>query len=254
LLQGEQKDIDRLDRHNLMLLEDVSAHHPRTAKGRIAGAIFVLALVLGATRVVPLPIAFLAGVVAMVLTRCLTEAEAYAAIEWRLIVLIGCMMAFGVAMQQTGAAHWLAGHVVTYVGPLGGYAVMCAFGVLTILLTQPMSNQAAALVVLPVAVEAANQLGLDPRSLVIAVTMAASLSFLTPLEPACLLVYGPGRYRFFDFIRVGFPLTLMTLAISMAMVPLLWPLAATHEGKGESSLPTPASTAIPAKEAAGTDR
>jgi di/tricarboxylate transporter len=224
LLQGEQTDLDRLDPHELMLLDDVSAHHPRSGKGRTASAIFVLAIFLGATRLVPLPIAFLAGVVAMVLTRCLSEGEAYAAIEWRLMVLIGAMMAFGAAMEQTGAARWLAGHVVASVGPYGGYAVMCAFGVLTIALTQPMSNQAAALVVLPVAVEAAGQLGLDTRTMVIAVTMAASLSFLTPLEPACLLVYGPGRYRFFDFVRVGFPLTLISFAISMAMIPLVWPL------------------------------
>jgi di/tricarboxylate transporter len=70
------------------------------------------------------------------------------------------------------------------------------------------------------------QLGLEPRTMVIAVTMAASLSFLTPLEPACLLVYGPGRYRFFDFLRAGFPLTMIAFAITMALIPLVWPLVA----------------------------
>ena len=226
LLQGEQHDIDRIDAQDLMLLEDVSAHHPRTGKGRIAAFIFVAALVCGATHVLPLPIAFLAGVAAMVLTRCLSEAEAYAAIDWRLLVLIGSMMAFGTAMSQTGAAHWLADQVVAHVASYGGYTVMCVFGVLTIVLTQPMSNQAAALVVIPVAVETARRLGLDPRTLVIAVTMAASLSFLTPLEPACLLVYGPGRYRFFDFVKVGTPLTIIAFVITMVLVPLIWPLVA----------------------------
>jgi di/tricarboxylate transporter len=226
LLQGAQSDLDRLDGQDLMLLEDVSGHHPRSARGPIAAAVFVLAIVLGSTRLLPLPIAFLAGAVAMVLTRCLSETEAYAAIDWRLMVLIGSMMAFGVAMEKTGAATWLADHVVTSIGPFGGYAVMCAFGALTILLTQPMSNQAAALVVLPVAHEAGMQLGLEPRTMVIAVTMAASLSFLTPLEPACLLVYGPGRYRFFDFLRAGFPLTMIAFAITMALIPLVWPLVA----------------------------
>ncbi len=228
LLQGCQADIDRLDTHSLMPLDDVSAHHPRTSKGWIATAIFLIAIVLGATRIFPLPIAFLAGAVAMIVTRCLSEEEAYAAIDWRLMVLIGSMMAFGVAMEQTGAAHWLAGHVITIIGPLGGYAVMCAFGLLTIVSTQPMSNQAAALVVLPIAIEASRQLGLDPRTMVIAVTLAASLSFLTPLEPACLLVYGPGRYRFFDFVRVGLPLTVITHAITMQIVPLVWPLMAAN--------------------------
>lgn len=224
LLQGVQSDLDRLDPQELLLLEDVSGHHPRSPRGRVAAAVFVLAIVVGVTGLVSLPIAFLAGAVAMVLTRCLTETEAYGAIDWRLMVLIGSMMAFGVAMEQSGAARWLADQVVAFVGPLGGRAVMIAFGALTILLTQPMSNQAAALVVLPVAHEAATQLGLEPRTIVIAVTMAASLSFLTPLEPACLLVYGPGRYRFFDFLRVGFPLTLIVFAITMALIPLVWPL------------------------------
>lgn len=226
LLQGAQEDLDRIDGQDLMLLDDVSAHHPRTGKGPIAATIFVLALALAVSHLVPLPIAFLAGVAAMVLTRCLSEAEAYAAIDWRLLVLIGSMMAFGTAMEQTGAAHWLADQVASNVASYGGFAVMCVFGLLTIVLTQPMSNQAAALVVLPVAIEAARRLGLDPRTMAIAVTMAASLSFLTPLEPACLLVYGPGRYRFFDFVKVGAPLTLIAFVITMALVPIFWPLFA----------------------------
>jgi di/tricarboxylate transporter len=87
-----------------------------------------------------------------------------------------------------------------------------------------MSNQAAALIVLPIAVVTARRLGLDPRSLVITVTLAASCSFLTPLEPSCLLVYGPGRYRFFDYVRAGLPLALIAFVIAMALVPIFWPL------------------------------
>jgi di/tricarboxylate transporter len=227
LLQGNPEDLARIPDREVLLLDDVSSHHPRSAKGRWATTIFVAALALGATRVLPLPIAFLAGAVGMVLSRCLEEDEAYSAIDWRLMVLIGSMMAFGTAMSKSGAAEWLAGGVVGLIGPFGGWAVMCAFCVLTVALTQPMSNQAAALVVLPVAIAAAKGLGLEPRTLAIAITLAASLSFLTPLEPACLLVYGPGRYRFFDFVRAGAPLTLVALAITVAMVPLFWPLYAS---------------------------
>lgn len=86
-----------------------------------------------------------------------------------------------------------------------------------------MSNQAAALIVLPVAIEAARTLGLDPRPLVMSVTFAASCSFLTPLEPACILVYGPGRYRFFDFFKVGLPLTIVVFIFCMALIPVFWP-------------------------------
>jgi di/tricarboxylate transporter len=89
-----------------------------------------------------------------------------------------------------------------------------------------MSNQAAALVVLPVAIHVATQLGMNPRALVMGVAFAASCSFLTPLEPACLLVYGPGRYRFGDFARVGFPLTILMFVIAMLLLPVFWPLAA----------------------------
>jgi len=95
---------------------------------------------------------------------------------------------------------------------------------MTVILTQPMSNQAAAVVVFPVAMATAAQLGLNPRTFAMMIAVAASTSFITPLEPACLLVYGPGRYKFFDFARVGFPLTLLIYGIAIVLVPLVWPL------------------------------
>jgi di/tricarboxylate transporter len=224
LLQGKVEDIDRLPTESLLMLEDVSAHHPRSTKGTTAAAIFIGSMVLGATGVLSLPIAFLLGVLGLVLSKCLTADEAYAAVDWRLLVLIGAMMAFGAAMEKSGAAAWIATGVVQFISPYGGFAVMAAFYLLTMGLSQPMSNQAAALIVLPIAVDTARRLGLDPRSLVITVTLAASCSFLTPLEPSCLLVYGPGRYRFFDYVRAGLPLALIAFVIAMAMVPIFWPL------------------------------
>jgi len=223
LLQGKIEDIERLDPSDFLNLEDVSAHHPRSTKGRIAATIFVAALVAAATGLLPMSVAFLAGIVALVLTKALRAEEGYRSIDWRLLVLIGCMMAFGVAMKETGTSTYLADLVVEYISPLGSLAVLAAFFVLTSFLTQPMSNQAAALIVLPVAIESARALGLDPRSLVMSVTFAASCSFLTPLEPACILVYGPGRYRFFDFFKVGLPLTLVVFLFSMALIPIFWP-------------------------------
>jgi len=167
--------------------------------------------------------AFLGGALALVLTQCLEPDEGYRAIDWRLIVLIGSMMAFGVAMKESGTSAWLASLVVDHVSPFGRTAVLAAFFVLTAFLTQPMSNQAAALIVLPVAIESARALGLDPRPLAMSVTFAASCSFLTPLEPACILVYGPGRYRFFDFFKVGLPLTLIVFLFCMILIPKFWP-------------------------------
>ena len=223
LLQGSAEDVGRVRRDDLLLLDDVSGHHPRSAKAPIAGAIFVVTMALGALELLPLPIAFIAGVLAMILTRCLTPEEAYSAVDWRLMVLVACMLAFGVAMSKTGAASYLAGEIAGVVRPLGGRGLLAGFFVLTLLLTQPMSNQAAALVVLPVAIQVAHQVGMEPRSLVMAVTFAASCSFLTPLEPSCVLVYGPGRYRFFDFMKVGGLLTAIVFVVSMLLIPVVWP-------------------------------
>ena len=225
LLQGSIDAFERVRRgSDLFLLEDVSAHHPRRRRGRIAAAIFVGSVILAVSGLLALPLAFIAGGVALVLTRCMTPQEAYEAVDWRLMVMIACMIAFGTAMEKTGTAAYVAELIVRHVSGFGAMAVLASFFALTVILTQPMSNQAAALVVLPIAVQVASRLGFNPRSFVMCVTFAASCSFLTPLEPSCVLVYGPGRYRFFDFTRVGFPLTALVFLVSMVLIPLIWPL------------------------------
>ena len=227
LLQGNSDDLNRLRRgEDVLILEDVSAHHPRSRRGRTAAAIFAVSILFGATGALSLPLAFLLGGLLLVLTRCITTQEAYEAIPWRLLVMIACMISFGVAMEKTGAASFVASGIMEVVRPLGARGALAGFFLLTLLLTQPMSNQAAALVVLPIAITVANQLGLNPRSLVMGVTFAASCSFLTPLEPSCLLVYGPGRYKFFDFAKVGAPLTILVFLASMVLIPIFWPLDA----------------------------
>ncbi len=224
LLQGTPAQLDRLDGDDLMLLTDKSAHHPRSHKATIATLVFAGAILLASSRLLPISVAFLLGIPILILTRCLTTEEAYESVDWRLMVLIGAMMAFGVAMAKTGAAAFLAGLILTYLAPLGSVAVLIGFFALTLILTQPMSNQAAALVLLPVAIHAAQGMGIEPRPLVMSVTFAASCSFLTPLEPSCVLVYGPGSYRFFDFVRVGGLLTLIVFVASVLMIPHFWPL------------------------------
>jgi di/tricarboxylate transporter len=224
LLQGSERDIRRVRRDELLLLEDVSAHHPRSRRGRRSAAIFVGAVALGATGILPLPIAFLTGGVLMVLTRCLTPEEAYEAVNWRMMVLIGSMIGFGLAMEKTGAATFLARSIVSATSGMGTLALLAGFYILTSLLTQPMSNQGAALVILPVAMRVAGELSINPRTMAMMITFAASCSFLTPLEPSCILVYGPGRYRFFDFTKVGGLLTLLIFLMSMVLIPIFWPL------------------------------
>jgi di/tricarboxylate transporter len=135
------------------------------------------------------------------------------------------MLALGAAMEETGTAEYLAGKIVELTSETDPVWLLTGFFALTVALTQPMSNQAAAIVVLPLAIQTAIQADLSPRTFAMMIAVAASTSYLTPLEPACLMVYGPGRYRFFDFLKVGALLTVFIYVIAIVLVPLLWPLS-----------------------------
>ncbi len=230
LVQGKRTLIDPLviDRE-LMLLEDVSASSIRVEKRKWAVGAFALFLTLSLTKVVvgyeiPLAVCVLLGVMVLLATKTVRYSEMYDLIDFRLLVLIACMMSFGVAMENTGADVYLAGLIEYYFAQYGATAVLAGFFLFTVLLTQPMSNQAAALVVLPVAIKTAVALGLNPRTFIIGVTYAASFSFITPLEPACVLVYTPGRYRFMDFVKIGTILTIIVFVVSITLVPVFWPI------------------------------
>jgi di/tricarboxylate transporter len=225
LVQGRPEQLRGLaDNPDLWILQETEHQPARRRKGLYAVGIFMLAVIASAFDLVPLPIAFLVAALAVIFTRLITMEEAYDLIDWRLLILIAGMTSFGLAMRKTGAAEYLAGLIAGWTGGLPVVFLMLAFTVLTILLTQPMSNAAAALVVLPVAMDTAAKLGHDPRAFAVLVTLAASLSFITPFEPSCLIVYGPGRYRFRDFLVCGLPLTAMVVVILLALVPVFWPL------------------------------
>lgn len=196
---------------------------PRHSKAWLALSIFVTALVVGSVGLVPLSVAGVAGVLLMVLTGCLDAKHAFR-IDWRVVLLIGAMMALGVAMEKSGAGHFLGGLAAEAAGVGGPRLVLLCLMLLTVVLSIPMSNQAAALVVLPVALSAAAGLGVNPRTFAMGIALAASCSFVTPLEPSCMLVYGPGRYRFSDFLRLGGPLTALMLAALLVLVPWAWPM------------------------------
>jgi di/tricarboxylate transporter len=205
-------------------LEDVSEKQARPEKRRWALLAFGVFLFFSLTHLVPLPIAVLFGVMILLASQSLRMSEVYEIIDWRLLILIACMMSFGVAMENTGADQYLANLIVKVLNQYGPTAVLAGFFLMTVALTQPMSNQAAALVMLPISVKTAVALGLNPRTFAITVTYAASCSFLTPLEPACVLVYTPGRYSFLDFVKVGSILTIAVFAIVIWLVPVFWPL------------------------------
>ncbi len=230
LVQGKQRKIEPfvVDRE-MILLDDVSASASRTGKRKWAIAAFGLFLALSLSKLVtgfavPLAVAVLLGVLLLLATKTVRYSELYSLIDFRLLVLIACMMSFGVAMETTGTDQYLAGLIEASFGGFGGTAVLAGFFILTVVLTQPMSNQAAALVVLPVAIKTALALGLNPRTFAIGITYAASFSFITPLEPACVLVFTPGRYKFMDFVRVGTILTIVVFIVSITLVPIFWKL------------------------------
>jgi di/tricarboxylate transporter len=150
------------------------------------------------------------------------------------------MLGLGVAMQETGTATYLAGLISRVAGDSSPFLLLSGFFALTVALTQPMSNQAAAAVILPVAIQTGIQLGLNPRTFAMMVAVAASCSYLTPLEPSCLMVYGPGRYKFVDFLRVGSILTVLIYAIAIFLVPRVWPLK-----EGVAARPVPVKAVSP---------
>lgn len=225
LLQGRREAAEQLAADGrVLLLEEISNRQSRPEKKRWALIAFALFLTLSITHLVPLSIAVLGGALILLASRAVRPQEIYEMIDWRLIVLIACMMSFGAAMEKTHADQYLADLIVRATGHYGPLAVLSGFFLMTVALTQPMSNQAAALVMLPIAVKTAVVLGLNPRSFAVTVTYAASCSFLTPLEPACVLIYTPGRYRFLDFVKIGSILTLVVFAIVIWLVPIFWPL------------------------------
>ncbi len=225
LVQGPPDALRTLnDQHNLILLEEHMPDPRRVRKGYLTIGLFLVAIVLSATGLVPTAIAFMSAALATVVLRITESVKAYASIDWRLIILIGGMTAMGTAMVNSGADVFLSSWVMKLCAPLGVQGTLAGFMVLTVLLTQPMSNAAAALVVLPIAISAATALEVSPVTFGMAVMLSASISLITPFEPSCVLVYTPGRYRFLDFVRVGGPLTVLLLVVIFFMVQRQWPL------------------------------
>ena len=225
VVQGDQDHIRALERQGLFrILGAIDRQRSRRKHAPVAIAIFLGTLIVATANVLPLSVAMLLGALLVLASRCITPGEAYSQVNWTVLILIACMLGLGTAMENTGTASFLAQWIVRLVGGGNPVWLLSAFFALTVLLTQPMSNQASAALVLPIALQAARQLNLNPRSFAMMIALAASCSFLTPLEPACLLVYGPGHYRFFDFPRVGLILSVLVYLIAITAVPLLWPL------------------------------
>jgi di/tricarboxylate transporter len=226
LLEGAPEDIQRLSRE----MEMVDVSHPSARafrRGHAPLAVLSLAgiVVLAALGVAPILALAVIAVAMVLLARCIDADEAFSFIDGQLLALIFAMLAIGAALQTSGAVELMVGGIAPALSVLPGFMVVWAIYLLTSLLTELISNNAVAVVVTPIAIGLADAMGIDARPLVVAVMVSASASFATPIGyQTNTLVYGPGGYKFTDFLRVGIPLNLSIGLLASALIPLLWPL------------------------------
>jgi di/tricarboxylate transporter len=177
-----------------------------------------------AAGLVPIVVSALVGVVLMILTGCIRSDDIPRAINWKIIFLLAGIIPLGVAMDKTGAARMISNYILYFVGHLGPGAVLSAFFMVTVLLTAMISNQATAALLTPVAIQAAEIMGISARPMIFAIAFAASLSFMTPMGyQTNLLVYGPGNYKFQDYLKAGTPLTIIFWLLCSFLIPVFWP-------------------------------
>lgn len=224
IAEGQQEEIQQVRQRNnfIVLTQEGKSKLPDLKKGFIGLGIFALAVFVGATGLMPMSISFLSAVLLAMSFKVLPAEVVYSKVDWRLIILIGGMTAFGTAIKQTGGDIFLANQITTLFSGANHLVFLFAFMLLTVFLTQPMSNAAAALVVLPIAIQTATSIGAEPRNFAIAIILSASISMITPFEPASLLVLGPGKYKISHFFKIGGVLTIIGLLIILLMIKFIY--------------------------------
>jgi di/tricarboxylate transporter len=230
LLQGTWKALDeRLVQADVLVVDSPELVRrqavPMGPGAKRALVVLAAMVLLLATGLVPSAVAGLLAAGAMILLGIVSVEQSYRAINWTTIIMIGAMMPLSTAMYQSGAAALLGDSLVRLVGELGPYALLGGLFLLTGILGQLISNTATALIIIPIAVAAAQQLGVSPRPVLMSVAVAAAASFLTPVAtPVNLMVMGPGGYRFGDYWKLGLPLMIWFFVIAVFLVPVIWSL------------------------------
>ncbi len=225
LLQGPEEKVLHLGKeHGFLLLGGVPTASYFPQKAPIALITLLGVVVLAATGALPIMLSAALGALVMILTRCLTISEAYDAVDWSIIMLIAGTLPLGHAMENSGAARFLADLIIGSVGPFGPWVVLGAVFLITFALTEVMSHAAAAVLIAPIAFNTALDLAVSPKPFFMAVAIAASSCFMTPIShQSNALVMGPGGYRFFDYTRVGTPLNLGIWLLATLLIPLVFP-------------------------------
>ncbi len=208
-----------------LILTPITQKPVNTARAPLAGGIMLTVVVSVMTGWLPIHIAAVIGATLMILTQCLSMEEAYRAIDWRAIFLIAGMLPLGTAMHQTGAAEFLAQQTMQLLGPLGPWWVIGGLYLVTAAGTMIIPTAALVVLMSPIVLSASADLGVAPQTAMMAVAMAASASFTSPIShPANTLIMGPGGYRFSDYLKLGIPLTVVVFLIVMLLLPIFWPL------------------------------
>ncbi|MEO1763806.1 MAG: SLC13 family permease, partial [Cyanobacteria bacterium J06629_18] len=226
LLQGPKQSLLGLQiNRNLLVLTQRDLETLRRDKAAIAIGIGLGVVVVAGFNWLPILISSLIGVVLMVLTGCLKPREIYDAVRWDIIFLLAGLIPLGIAMDKSGATQWLANSLVGIGGSLSGYWILTFFFILTSIFTEMISNNAAVVLMLPIAVNVAEKLNFNPLAFMLAVIFAASNSFMTPIGyQTNTMVYGAGGYKFTDFMRVGTPLNLLMTIIVPPLIILFYGL------------------------------
>lgn len=225
LLQGDKDDITHImNSPNVIVTNELTDLYLRRNRAIIALGVVLAVVALTTVNVMSVMQAAILGAVAMVITQCLTIEEAYKSIDWKIIFLLGGVLPLGLALEQSGATLWLTNNVLEPLAGRGPIVLLAALYFITALLTEAMSNNAAAAILAPIAFTAAATLNIDPRPLLIAITFAASTSFATPIGyKTNTMIYSPGGYRFTDFTRIGVPLNIVFWGLAVLLIPLIWP-------------------------------
>ncbi|MFV0337294.1 MAG: SLC13 family permease [Chthoniobacterales bacterium] len=226
LLRISNDGIDRLrETPDLLLLSDTAVAGARREKQPLVIGIMAGVVILATIGIYPISLLALAGVVLMVLTRCLRMSEVYDSIDWRIVAMIVGMLSLGAAIENTGAASWLVSQAIGIFSDMHPIFILAAVYFLAMLLTELISNNAVAILLTPIAFQTAHTLGLNPMPFLIAIMFAASASFSTPIGyQTNTFVYGAGGYKFSDFLKVGVPLNLLLFIIVTLVIPIFWPL------------------------------
>jgi len=228
LLLGPRERLQLLSTDSdFLILTPLGQKPPDTRRAPLAALIMLAVVVSVMMGKAPISVAAVVGGSIMVLTGCLNMEQAYRAIDWRAIFLIAGMLPLGTAMADSGAATYLASQVMTLLGDAGPWPVIMGLYVLTAMATMIIPTAALVVLMAPIVLSAMGDMGLRPETAMMAVAMAASASFTSPIShPANILVMGPGGYRFIDYLKVGVPLTIVVFITVMVLLPILWPLQA----------------------------